>query len=128
MLDKILRYAAALFGVVLLGSGFRWQFYPASAAEALGMPLLDGMARSTQVGDISAFFIGAGVFALAAIFTRNATLMLTPLALVLFAALFRTTAWAFHDAAFATEFIVPEIVMGVVFFLAWRSLNAPANP
>lgn len=28
---------------------------------------------------------------------------------------------------FATDFIVPEVVMGIVFFLAWRSFSSPAS-
>lgn len=28
---------------------------------------------------------------------------------------------------FVTDFIVPEVVMGNVFFLAWRSFSSPAS-
>ena len=43
--------------------GLRWIFDAQGAAEGLGMPL-DGMARSTQVGDLTGLFLCLGGFGL----------------------------------------------------------------
>ena len=56
-----------LIGAALLLTGLRWLTDPAGAAENLYMPLLDGAARSTQVGDLTAFFITGGILALAGV-------------------------------------------------------------
>ena len=59
MAAKILAgLVALLMGITAVG----WLTDPASAAEGLGMPLLDGIGRSTQVGDFSAFFVGVTTF------------------------------------------------------------------
>lgn len=125
MLDKIITGLAYLFSAVLIFSGIRWLVVPATAAESLGMPLLDGIGRSTQIGDLSAFFIVAGGMGVAGLLRKNRTLLLTPAALVGGAAVFRTVAWAVHGAPFATQLIVAEILMFATFLTARLRL---ANP
>lgn len=121
MLDHIIRILAGLFSLFLLLMGVNWLLDPASAAEGLGMPLLDGIGRSTQIGDLAAFFFVGGAFGLVSVIKRNALLMLTPLALVGVTAVFRTIAWSSHGAALATEMIGGEVIMVVIFLLAyWR--------
>ena len=36
--------------------GLRWLVDPSGAAAGIGMPVLDGLARSSQIGDLGAFF------------------------------------------------------------------------
>ncbi len=120
MLDKIIKGLAYLLSALLLINGIQWLAVPATTAESFGMPLLDGIGRSTQIGDLSAFFIVAGGMGLAGLLRGDRSLLLAPAALVGGAAAFRTLAWGVHGAPFATQFIVIEIVMLVV-FLAARS-------
>lgn len=122
-MDKVIKFAAGFFGVMLFGMGIQWLVDPAGAAGSLGMGLLDGAARSSQIGDFSAFFLAAGSFALLALITKNATLLLTPIALVGLAAVTRTLAWLVHDAALV-ESIGVELLMCVVFILAYRRVSA----
>jgi len=123
MLDKSLKVLAALASVLLLVSGLRWLFDPAGAASGLGMPLLEGIGRSTQIGDLTAFFVVAGGFGLLGLFRGNASLFYTPAALVGAAALFRILATVLHDAALATQMIAVEAVMLVIFFAAAQRLR-----
>jgi len=106
--------ARIMAGVValLLGSlALGWLLDPASAAANLGMPLLDGIGRSTQVGDLTALFVSGSALCLFGAI-RQQTPWLYSAALVLgSAALFRTTAWLFHGAALATASIAAELVM-----------------
>ena len=120
MLDKIIKGLAYLFSALLLVNGIQWLAVPATTAEGFGMPLLEGIGRSTQIGDLAAFFIVAGGMGLAGLLRKDKTLLLTPAALVGGAAVFRTLAWAVHGAPFATQFIVIEIVM-LAAFLGARS-------
>ena len=119
------RILPGLIGAFFLLQATGWLVDPDAAAAGLGMPLLDGLARSTQVGDISAFFLAAGGMALfGAVRVRPA--WIRPAA-VLFAsaALMRTLAWAFQGATFATAFIVIEVVTASVLWFCADRLDAP---
>ena len=85
------------------------------------MPLLDGIGRSTQIGDMGAFFLGCSAMILLGAATRRPHWLQAAAMLVGGAAIVRTLAWAFHDAAFATQFIAVELVVtGVLLFGAHR--------
>ena len=125
MLKKICLVILGLV-VVLFGlQGLGWVMDPATAAQGLGMPLLDEMGRSSQVGDFSAFFIFLSVAAIIGFVTRNRAWFLASALLLGLAAVGRTLAWALHDAPFATTFIVIEIVFAGI--IAWASGPACAD-
>ena len=111
---------------ILLGAGFTlqgigWLAAPERAAAGLGMPLLEGVARSTQVGDFAAFFLTLGVTILAAIGLDRVGWFYFPAGLLGAAALCRTIAWMVHGAAFAATFIVVEVVASLLLLgSAWR--------
>ncbi len=108
MMARVLAVLVAL----LMGSlAVGWVFDPASAAENLGMPLLDGIGRSTQVGDFAALFVSATVLCLVGAITQETPWLYSTSLLLGTAALFRTTAWAFHGADLAIASIVAELVM-----------------
>jgi len=112
--------------IILMGAGFAlqgvgWLVAPDRAAAGLGMPVLDGLARSTQFGDFAAFFLTLGLSILAGIRPGHARVLYFPAGLLGSAALCRTVAWAVHGAAFATTFIVVEIVASLLLLAAaWR--------
>jgi hypothetical protein len=110
-LDKALRFIVVLPGLLFVTMGLRWVIAPEGVAKELGMPLLEGMARSSQIGDIGAFFISGGIMALLGALTLQRTWFLAAAIMVAAVALFRTLAWLFHDAAFATQSIAVEVVV-----------------
>ena len=94
--------------VLLMGAGFTlqgiaWLVVPGRAAAGLGMPVLDGLARSTQFGDFAAFFLTLGISILAGTAVGASRRLYFPAALLGTAALCRTIAWALHGADFATR-------------------------
>lgn len=105
-----LRLAAGIIGAFYLIQGINWITRPAAAAEALGMPLLDGLARSTQIGDMASFFFALGTMSLLGGVRSNPLWLHAAALLVGGSAVMRTLAWLFHDAAFAGVFIGVEIV------------------
>jgi len=123
MLDKVINVLAYLASALLLLSGLRWLVDPSGSAAGLGMPLLDGIGRSTQIGDLAAFFVVAGGFGLAGLLRKNAVLLYTPAALVGAAALFRLLATT-QGAALATQLIAVEVIMCVIFVAAARRTGA----
>ncbi|MCR9104634.1 MAG: hypothetical protein NXI15_05015 [Gammaproteobacteria bacterium] len=126
MLAKMTVGLAALVSLLLLAIGAHWQIDPTAAAAELGMPLLeDGIGRSSQIGDLTAFFVVGGVFGLLGVVRKNPLFLYTPAALVGAAAVFRTLAWLLHGADFA-PMIIPEILMLIVYIAAIRTLRVTA--
>lgn len=122
-MNKILTVVVGLFGLMFLLIGLRWLVDPSGAAGQLGMPLLDDVGRSTQIGDFAAFFLTLGGLILLAVVTSQ-RLWYYPAAMLLgIAALGRLLAWAVHDAALALNLIAPEVVIAAVLLLAARRLG-----
>ena len=107
---SILRIITLLMGAGFTLQGVGWLVMPGRAAAGLDMPVLDGLARSTQFGDFAAFFLTLGLSIIAAIGVGRARLLYFPAGLLGSAAFGRIIAWAVHGAAFATRFILVEII------------------
>ena len=120
MLPRIL---AGLVGLLLASTAVTWIVDPTAAALSLGMPLLDGVGRSTQIGDLSSFFVGGTILCfIGAIREQGHWLQAVALLLTL-TAIFRTLAWAVHGAAFTTVFIVAETVMAAILLFSAMQMN-----
>ena len=124
---RVLRILLALPAVGFLVTGLRFAVAPADAAKALAMPLLDGAARSSQIGDVGALFLGMGLMILAALVTLERTWFVAPALLLLLVALLRILAWLLHGATLLIPMIVPEVVIGGLLLLASVKL-VPAEP
>ena len=119
-MKKVLSVIIALPAVMFIMTGLRWLVDPATAATQFGMPLLDGIGLSTQIGDLAAFFIAGGMFVFIALITSKRSWYYPPIMLVGFTALFRILAWLLHDATLAVQMIVPEIVIVMLLLAASR--------
>ena len=60
--DTMIRVVVGVPTVMMGLMAFRWQTTPELSANSLGMPLLEGLGRSTQIGDFSAFFFSVPYF------------------------------------------------------------------
>ena len=119
-----LRILVGIVGAFFALQGVNWLANPGGAAEALGMPLLDGIGRSTQVGDFASFFLGIGATTLLGVRAGHARLLLVPAGLLAAAAVGRTLAFAVHDAAFASVPIAIELICAALLAFASRKLAA----
>lgn len=119
-----LRIITTLMGVFFTLQGVGWIVAPQRAAVNLGMPVLDGLARSTQFGDFAAFFLVLGLGVLAGSVGGGARRLYFPAALLIGASVCRTIAWAAHGADFAGAFIGVELVSGIVLLVAARQGGA----
>jgi hypothetical protein len=113
-----LRIAAALLGLLFTLQGLGWLLLPARAAAGLGMPLLDGLGRSTQIGDLAAFFLVLGGSTLLGVWRQRPVLLRVAAALLAAAALGRMLAWALHGAGLAAAFVAVELVAAAVLLAA----------
>ena len=99
-----------MLGVFFALQGVRWLYDPGRAAESLGMPLLDGVGRSTQIGDLATFFLTLGATAIVGSWPGRARLLYVPAAMLAVTAVLRTVAWTLHGADLAWLFIAVELV------------------
>jgi hypothetical protein len=115
------RVIAGIIGALFLVNAAGWLVNPLSASVGLGMPLLDGVARSTQIGDIGGLFLAIGGLAFVGAWQMNAHWIRAAGLMLAAPALMRTLAWLVQEAAFATFFIVFELVgAGILLFAAGK--------
>ncbi len=120
---RALRILTMVLGALFALQSLAWLLDPARVAAGLGMPLLDGLGRSTQIGDFAAFFAIAGITMILGSRPGRAPLLKVPAGLFALAAIGRTLAWALHGAAFATPFIAIELATGALLLVAARRLD-----
>ena len=117
-LSMIPRILSALVGLLMGLQTIPWISNPGEAAQSLGMTLLEGIGRSTQIGDFSSFFFSITVFCVLGVYLKQAQRLIAAAIVLGSAALFRSLAWISHGADFATDFIVAEIVMTILLIVS----------
>ena len=118
----IYRIISGLIGALMAATAAGWLLDPETAAGSLGMSYMDGLGRSTLVGDMSAFFVFLVVMCIAGAVTKVGHYLRSAGLLLLLAAVYRTTAWALHGAEFATTFIgLASVMAGWWFFCAAKN-------
>lgn len=122
-----LKVAVALPALLIGAAGIGWLADPATAAQNLGMPLLEGAGLSTQLGDFASFFIGLSAMIVLGLITQNKTFFHCAALLLFGSAVFRTVAWAAHGASFETGSIGVEVVVGALMIFAAASVSANAE-
>ena len=125
MINKFLSALVVLPAVLFVVTGVRWLVDPADVAPTLGLALDQGLGLSSQVGDLSSFFLTLGICILAAVVTGRRTWYYTPILLLSLAAIGRLVAWLVHDAALAPQ-IGLELVIAVLLLVASRRLPREA--
>ena len=119
-MENALRILTAFLGIGFALQGLGWLLVPPQAAAGLGMPLLDGVGRSTQIGDFAAFFVTAGVGMVLGSRRGHTQVLLFPAALLASAAVGRTLAWMLHGATFAALFIAVEVAASLLLLTVAR--------
>ena len=126
MINTAIKLLALLFGFLFLVTGLRWLLAPAGIAPDFGLALGSGIGLSSQVGDMSAFFLTLGVCILMGLTTQRSVWYYPPIILLSLTAVGRVLAWLIHDAALATQLIAPEVIVSLVLLFASRRLPSRA--
>ncbi|MEL0038707.1 MAG: hypothetical protein VW983_05530 [Halieaceae bacterium] len=122
MVAKLLRLLTLLTGLLFTLTGVQWWVMPDAVAPQFGLTLDTGLGLSSQIGDMSAFFLLLGFCALMALVTRRGVWYTPAIVLLVLTAIGRIIAWVVHGAAFATDQIALELLVAVIYWLAARSL------
>ena len=107
----IARILSGLIGALMLWNCLWWVLDPATSAKELGMPLLEGLGGNSQIGDFTAFFFTAGLFACIGAYRAEHTWLYTTISLLGSAAVFRSYAVIVHGSEPLIEAIGFEVVM-----------------
>ena len=122
-MKNVLRVIAGLAGTLFFLNGLQWIINPASVADSLGMPLLEGVGLSTQIGDLGSFFITVGAMTLIGAITTTRHWFYAPSMLLLVAALYRTLSTILYGAPFVMSAIVVEISIGLFLIFAGSRIS-----
>lgn len=113
MKKNIIRVMASLPGLLTGMNTIGWLTQPEETAKGLGMPLLEGIGRSTQMGDIGALLAGSTILIFWGAIRSQGHWLYSAAILFGCAAAIRTLAALAHGAEMATQFIVAEIIMTI---------------
>ena len=122
-MKNVLRVVAGLLGALFFVMGLQWILSPANIAESLGMPLLEGVGLSTQIGDLGSFFITVGAMTLIGAITTTRHWFYAPSMLLLVAALYRTLSTLLYGAPFVISAIAVEVVVGLFLIFASSKIS-----
>ena len=122
--NKVLRFLSALPGILMLSFGIRWIVTPATVAAEMRLPLLEDMARSTQIGELGAFLSGTGLLILIGVVNQGRVWLYAASLMLSITAVFRSVAWMSHDAPLATQIIIGEMVVVLLLLVTSTQLEA----
>lgn len=122
-MKNTLRVVAGLLGTLFLINGLQWIIAPANISAQLGMPLLEGVGLSTQIGDMGSFFITVGAMTVIGALSQTRHWFYAPSMLLLVAALFRTLSTAIYGAPFVLPAIVVEVSVGLFLIFAGSRIS-----
>ena len=119
-MNRVLGLLVLLPAILFTATGVRWLVAPAGVAPEFGLVLGEGLGLSSQVGDMSAFFLTLGVCMLTALVSGRRRWYYPPVLLLSLTAIGRVIAWLFHDAALAPQIGVELVVALILVFAARR--------
>lgn len=126
MLNKLLKILVLIPAILFLVTGLRWLVAPSGIAPQFGLTLDQGVGLSSQVGDMSAFFLTLATCLLMALISERRSWYYPAIMLLSFTAIGRIIAWLVHDAALALDLIAPEVVVSIILLVASRRLAKEA--
>jgi hypothetical protein len=124
-MNKILGVLVLVPAALFVVTGLRWLVDPAGVAPEFGLVLGEGLGLSSQVGDMSSFFLTLGICMLVALVSGRRAWYYPPILLLLLAAVGRVVAWLLYDAALAPQ-IGWEILVAAILLVAARRLAREA--
>ena len=124
-MNRILALLVLAPAILFFVTGVRWLVAPAGIAPEFGLVLGEGLGLSSQVGDMSGFFLTLGICMLAALVSGRRTWYYPAVLLLLLTAVGRVIAWLLHDAALAPQ-IGAEIAVALILLVASRRLAREA--
>ena len=115
---KIAYTLSGILGVVLAIIALRWILSPEDSANSLGMVLLEGAGRNTQIRDFTALFASTSIFCFLSITTRQYQWIFSSGIVFSLIALISVLASQLHDAPLTYSSLIAEIIFAVMAFIS----------
>ena len=123
-MNKFLIILNTINGFVFIVLGLIWIISPYDAGANFGILVIpEGLGRSSLIGDVGSYFFCIGLMMILAAYTLKNIWFYAPAMLLSVTAIFRVISWAVHDATFATQFIVIEIVIVAILLITSRKVS-----
>jgi hypothetical protein len=125
-LNKVLKLLILFPAIFFIVTGVRWLVAPAGVAPMFGVTPGEGVGLSSQVGDMTGFFLTLGSCILIALVSARRTWYYPAIMLLAITALGRIVAWLVHDASLPMGLLAPEVIIALILFVASRRLTSSA--
>ena len=125
-MNRVLKILVLLPAILFLVTGLRWLVAPAGVAPTFGLTLDQGVGLSSQVGDMSAFFLTLASCMLIALISGRRSWYYPAIMLLSITSVGRILAWLVHDATLALDLIAPEVIVSIILLVASRRLPEEA--
>ena len=122
-MEKALKILSILGALPLALIGLRWIVDPSGAAAGLAMPLLEGAARNSQLGDLTSFFLCMSGFALYGVLKEKRDFLYAAIFLLGGVAVFRVLGGLVHDAPTIWLFVAIEVVTSAIWIAHARNMK-----
>lgn len=113
---KLAYTLSGILGLVLAIIALRWVLSPEDSANALGMVLLDGAGKNTQIRDFTALFASTSIFCFLSIVTRQYQWIFSSGIVFSLIALISLLASQLHDAPLTYSSLIAEIIFAIMAF------------
>ena len=124
-MNKFLVVLNAINGVLFIAIGLLWVISPYEAGANFGiLEISEGLGRSSLIGDVGSYFFCIGLMMILAAYTLKSIWFYAPAMLLGVTALFRVISWAAHDATFATQFIIIEILLITLLLVTSKRMSS----
>jgi hypothetical protein len=124
-MNRLLVVLNTINGVIFIILGLLWVISPYDAGANFGiLDIPEGLGRSSLIGDVGSYFFCIGVMMILAVYTLRSIWFYAPAMLLGFTALFRVISWLAHDATFATQFIIIEILLIVLLLVTSKRISS----
>ena len=124
-MNKFLVVLNVINGILFIGIGLLWVISPYEAGANFGiLEISEGLGRSSLIGDVGSYFFCIGLMMILAAYTLRSIWFYAPAMLLGVTALFRVISWAAHDATFATQFIVIEILLITLLLVTSKRMSS----
>ena len=124
-MNKFLVVLNAINGVLFIAIGLLWVISPYEAGANFGiLEISEGLGRSSLIGDVGSYFFCIGLMMILAAYTLRSIWFYAPAMLLAVTALFRVISWAAHDATFATQFIIIEILLITLLLVTSKRMSS----
>ena len=124
-MNKLLVVLNAINGIFFIAIGLLWVISPYEAGANFGiLEISEGLGRSSLIGDVGSYFFCIGLMMILAAYTLRSIWFYAPAMLLGVTALFRVISWAAHDATFATQFIIIEILLITLLLVTSKRMSS----